>query len=112
MTAPQLDHLMTLEAPVQTSDGAGGQISGWVPLGTIWAALQPRSGRISGDAVGGISRASYHVVTRAAPMGDDARPQPGQRLTISGRVFSIRTVTEYDAAGRYLVCSTTEETRP
>jgi head-tail adaptor len=36
-----LRHRLTLEAPVEMSDGAGGVARSWTEAGQIWAAIEP-----------------------------------------------------------------------
>ncbi|KMK67710.1 head-tail adaptor protein [Puniceibacterium sp. IMCC21224] len=109
MTPPRLNRSFVLEAPMSSSDGAGGQTSVWTALGTIWGELRSRSGRETNGEAGSLSTASYRITIRAAPVGQSRRPVPGQRLLLGPRVFKIQAVTETDVAGRYLTCLSEEE---
>ena len=100
--AVRLLRRLVLEAPERTPDGAGGFVTGWVPVGTLWADVTARTSRE--DLVAGVkrSRVRYRIVVRGAPVGAAQRPRPDQRLREGGRVFSILSVAERDAGGRNL----------
>lgn len=109
MRLPQLNHAMVLETPEQLPDGAGGYVEGWLPLGTLWAEINGRTGRETRSAGAFVSRAAFRIVVRGAPFGSPERPRPQQRLRDGLRVFNITAVTEHDPEGRYLICHANEE---
>lgn len=109
MTPPVLNRGLVLEAPVSVPDGAGGQITTWSALGTLWGELKPRSGRETNGEAGPLSTARYRITVRAAPPGQTRRPEPGQRMLLGSRRFRILAVTEADTRGRYLSCLAEEE---
>ncbi|SFD53944.1 head-tail adaptor protein [Roseivivax sediminis] len=109
MSAPRLTCELTLEAPQKLPDGAGGFAETWQALGTLWGAVEARSGRDGGSAGGPVALTSYRIIVRGAPMGDPARPAPGQRFVFETRRFVIEAVAERDPAGRYLTCFAEEE---
>lgn len=102
---PQLTRRLLLEGPDRVADGAGGFSETWVPLGTVWAEVLPRTGR---DAAG-LARMGYRITLRAAPQGAPSRPRPSQRFRDGARIFTIDAVTESDPGGRFLICFATEE---
>ena len=110
MTAPRLNTALLLETPERVSDGAGGFTEGWVALGTLWAEVRPGTGRSAGENGLPLSRVPLKITVRAAPQNAPSRPHAGQRFRDGTRVYAIRSVTEADAAGRYLICQTEEET--
>ena len=109
MSAPRLTRALVLETPVTVPDGAGGQSVAWTALGTLWAAIKPGAGRERQDSLGTTGEVSLRITLRAAPMGSTARPRAGQRLREGSRLFRILSVTEADAAGRYLTATAIEE---
>lgn len=109
MKLPRLNRRLTLEAPQKVSDGAGGYQTTWVPLGQLWASLQPRGGGERESDAAPISAVSYKIIVRGAPQGNPARPAPDQRFRDGARIFRIRAVTESDADGMYLTCFADEE---
>lgn len=109
MTGAALNRPLVLEERVEVSDGAGGLTTSWAALGTLWAAVDARSGRAGrqGDAV--VARASFRITVRAAAVGAPSRPRPDQRFRDGARVFRILAVAEADAGARFLICFAQEE---
>jgi SPP1 family predicted phage head-tail adaptor len=62
--ADDLDRRLTLEAPVETDDGAGGVSLSYESVATLWALVVPLGVRadVSADSLGGASR--YRIVIR------------------------------------------------
>lgn len=106
----RLTRKLVLEAPERTEDGAGGFVESWVALGTLWAAVDMRSGREARGEVAALSRAAFRITVRAAPVGAPSRPVAGQRFREGDRVFLVRAVGEADGDARYLMCFAEEET--
>jgi len=109
MRQPWLNRRMVLESVTRNSDGAGGFVESWVPLGELWAEVKPRSGGERDGEDVGVSRLDVRVTVRAMPVGASGRPVAGQRLREGARIFRILAVTEPDASGRYLTCLAREE---
>jgi SPP1 family predicted phage head-tail adaptor len=82
-------HRVTLEAPVEVADGAGGVTRGWAAVATMWAAIEPRDPRpaIVGEAPAVI--ASHRVTLRWR-----AGVVAGQRLRLGQRLLQIRSVAD------------------
>ncbi len=110
MTAPvTLDRPLLLEAPTRVADGAGGFALTWVAVGTLWAALQPGSGREAAGEEVTTARVPYRITVRGAPDGSPRRPKAEQRFRDGARLFTILAVTERDPRGQYLTCFAQEE---
>lgn len=109
MSAPNLSRALVLETPVVTPDSAGGHGTTWTALGTLWAEVRAGSGRERRSTLGPSGEVPLRVTVRAAPQDSDRRPRAGQRFREGSRLFRILTVTEADAQGRYLTCTTIEE---
>ncbi|WP_296417362.1 head-tail adaptor protein [Pseudooctadecabacter sp.] len=108
--AYRLNRQLLLETPARVADGAGGFTQSWMPLGHLWAHVVARSGREAAGTAAPLSRVSYKIFVRAAPVGSQARPKPDQRFVEGTRVFRILAVAEDDTDGRYLACTAQEET--
>lgn len=102
MDAPKLTHQFTLEDPVRTDDGGGGVVITWTALGTLWGALDTRSG--SEDFAGNrpTARVTHRVIIRSSPVGSPQRPSPEQRLRRGDRIFAIRAVADYEEMASHL----------
>ncbi len=109
MSAPRLNRQLVLEAPDVLSDGAGGFMQGWSPLGVLWAEVLPRSGRETAQTGAPVSRMAYRITVRGAPFGSPERPAAQQRFREGPRIFTIEAVAEADVQGRYLTCFAQEE---
>lgn len=109
MGTPRLNRRLVLEARSEAPDGAGGFAPQWVPLGTLWANVDARTGRDRSGEEAALSNMTHRIVVRAAPHGAPSRPEPGQRLRDGARAFVIMAVAERDAGARYLTCFAEEE---
>lgn len=109
MNAPQLTRKLVLETPATASDGAGGFIESWQPLGTVWAEIKTGTGRERAGAFTTVSRMAFRITVRAAPVGSDQRPRPDQRFREGTRLYRIVAVSERDPQGLYLICFANEE---
>lgn len=105
MKPPLLNRQLTLETPARLADGAGGFSESWQSLGTLWGAVQLRSGR----EASGLSHSRFKITLRAAPEGHSMRPRADQRLVEGPRRYRIDAVHEADPQGRYLTCFAHEE---
>jgi len=97
-----LNRKLVLESRVSTPDGAGGQVIGWSPQGTLFADVKARSAKEARIERRDRSSVSYQIHVRYAPVGSARRPTPDQRFSENGRIFSILAVTEADNQNRYL----------
>ena len=110
MTAHQLSRRLTLEAPVQMPDGAGGHTLSWTELGHHWADIRASRGRETAVPGGRAGQLALKIVVRATPQGAPSRPRPEQRFREGARLFEIATVAEMPGRPDLLVCYATEET--
>lgn len=109
MNRMHLNRRLVLETLETGTDGAGGFVSVWQALGTVWAQLEPAPVReaVIGDRIETVQ--PVQITLRAAPVGDPSRPLVGQRLREAGRCYRIVGVSERDGRGTYLLCQTREE---
>ena len=109
MKLPNLNRRLTLEAPQDVPDGAGGFDRIWMPMGEHWAEVTFASGRETSNGPTAVAQNALRIVVRASPVGTAARPLPSQRFREGTRVYRIETVAEADQAGRFLMCRAQEE---
>ncbi len=95
---------------MRVSDGAGGYVSDWQLLGSLWAEVKPGTGREAAAFAATVSRVPYRITVRASPVGAPSRPIAGQRFRDGERIFSINAVSEQDVHAHYLICHAQEET--
>ena len=106
---PRLNRLMVLEAVDRAPDGAGGFVEVRRVLGRLWAELDPRSGRESGEEEAPLGPVTCRITVRGAPPSSPRRPRPGQILREGTRVFRLLAISEADAGARFLTCYAREE---
>jgi SPP1 family predicted phage head-tail adaptor len=92
-----LHHRLTLEAPVETQDGAGGVVRAYEPVATLWAALRPVSARESVEAAQRGIAVTHRIALRFSP---DITPR--HRLRAGNRIFRIVTLRDRDGRRRFL----------
>ena len=100
-----LRHRVLIEEPVRTPDAGGGAEITWTPVASVWAEIQPKSGRevFESDQLGG--RITHDVRIRHR-----AGITPKMRITHKGRLFDIRHVASPDERREWLVCACEETT--
>jgi head-tail adaptor len=106
--SPQLSRRLVLEERRREPDGAGGALTSWVELGTLWAEVTPRAGRESFEGGRPVPRLRHRIVIRAAPTGAPSRPRPDQRFRDGARILNILTVSERGPDGRFLLIEAEE----
>jgi SPP1 family predicted phage head-tail adaptor len=88
VTAPgELNRRLTLQAPVETDDGAGGVTRSYAAVTTLWAKVQPVSAQsdVSADRLGAALR--LRIVIRAR---DDLTTR--HRFTEGARIYRVLAV--------------------
>ncbi|MGX1787236.1 phage head closure protein [Bosea sp. NPDC055332] len=97
---------LLLEAPIETADGAGGQLRSFETIAAVWAQLEWLSGneRWRGERP---EQAASHRITLRWRSGVDT----GQRLRDGHQIFEIRAVGDPDGSRRRLVCLVEEVSR-
>jgi SPP1 family predicted phage head-tail adaptor len=100
----QLRHRLTLEAPDETPDGAGGVVRSWTALGEIWAAIEPLSAGESIVADKRVGRLTHRIVIRHR-----ADLTLNHRFRLGTRTFAIRSLRDAEERGRLLECLVEEE---
>jgi SPP1 family predicted phage head-tail adaptor len=87
MRIGRLRHRITIEEPTRTADGMGGWTVTWTEVSTVWAGVEPVSGkeRIAADAVE--AEVTHKVIIRYASW-----LTPDMRITFGDRHFDIRAI--------------------
>lgn len=105
----RLTRPLLLEEAQRVGDGAGGFRRVWVVLGTLWADVQPGTGRERSGEFVTLSSLPFSIIVRAAVQGAPSRPKADQRFRDGTRLFRILAVTEDGPGGQFLVCHAREE---
>ena len=92
MTDPgTLNRRLTLEAPVESADGAGGVTRGYAAVATLWASLTPVAARGNVEAAGLGTTVTHRIQIRTST-GITLR----HRFRDGARVFRIVAMRDRD----------------
>ena len=94
-----LRHRIEIQQIARTSDGGGGAVIAWTPLGEVWAAIWPRNASESFDLGRNAGRATHDIWIR---FRNDVRPE--MRFRFGTRTFDIRGVIDVEDRGAWLKC--------
>lgn len=84
-------------------DGAGGTLTTWFPLATVWARVRELSGRAGQSADGRSSFISHSVVMRFR-----TDLSPGDRIVYRGRNLEVVNAADLNGRRAYLSCTCSE----
>lgn len=98
-TIGDLIHRLSLEAPVRTSDGAGGVIRTFALVAEVWGDIRAQSGHERQDA----DRLGAHVSLAIWIRHRDGL-SPDHRFRLGQRIFEIRSVIDHNGRNRFLEC--------
>lgn len=98
MNAGQLDQRVTVERASSGTDDYGEVITGWTPVCTTWATVEPLSGREYIAAMSAQSEVTTRIRMRYRPGITSA-----DRVIHEGTVYGITSVIDYKSANRELV---------
>ena len=98
MRAGALRHQVVIERPQITRDSAGGEVTTWLSIATVYASVEPISGRewVTANAAGG--DLSHRVRMRYTPDLDLT-----DRLRFNSRIFQVESVINTDERNVELV---------
>lgn len=98
MSAGELRHRVTVQSPTKIADEAGGVNTSWADLATVWAAIEPLTGRERFHAQRQDMSVSHRLTMRfvAAVTAD-------HRVKFGNRLFNIRSVINPGERNRWLV---------
>ena len=88
MTIGAMRQRVTLQQESQTADGAGGYALNWTDVATVWAEIEPMSGREIRFARRLEARLSHVIALRYRSDITTA-----MRVSYDGRLFNIRAIT-------------------
>lgn len=101
-----LRHRVTLQAPLDTDDGAGGVTTAWSDVATLWAAIVPAGPGSTAE------RLAAGRIEAAARLRLTIRHRPGlshaMRFVAGPRVLAILGIADPDGRGRWLTCDCEE----
>jgi len=98
MQAGRLDQRVTVERYSTIYDDWGSPVAAWTPLATVWAAVEPLTGReyFAADAAQSEVTARIRMRYRPGITSQD-------RVIHEGKTYGIESVIDVRSAGRELV---------
>jgi SPP1 family predicted phage head-tail adaptor len=100
----RLRHRLTLEAPEEAPDGAGGVVRTWTPLGQVWAAIEPVGASEAIVADRRLARLTHRIVLRRR-----SDLTLNHRFRLGARTFVLHALRDPDEQGRFVECLVSEE---
>jgi len=99
MQAGRLRHRVTVQRATDSIDQYGDQTPTWASLGTVWASVEPLSGREYFAAAQMQSEVSTRIVIRPI---SGVTLTPKDRVKFGSRYFDIQSVINRDERNREL----------
>ena len=99
----RMRHRLTLEAPVESDDGAGGRSLAWTAIATVWGAIEEVSGQEAAPEEAEIELRRLRITVRAS-----VEIRASRRFVAGDRIIDILGVRDAEGRGRYLLCDCRE----
>lgn len=97
MRAGELRKRVLIQQRSTGQDTSGGQLTTWSDVATVWAAIEPMSGRELINAAAAQSEATHTVLLRYRP-----GIVPAMRINYQSRLFDIKAVLDENERHRML----------
>ena len=98
LRAGQLNRRITLQRRGSAQDSFGGVQATWIDVATVWADIQPLSGRELENARRMASEVSHQITLRYQTLLTDTRAVAAYRARYKGRVFNLHAALNEDEA--------------
>jgi SPP1 family predicted phage head-tail adaptor len=108
MQPGRLNHRLVLQSRSTTLDSVGGQSTTWTPVATVWAAIQPLSGRDLIAAQASQSEISHRITLRYQALFADPKAVAALRAVYGSRIFDIHAAMNQDENNHTLVLMASE----
>ena len=96
LRAGQLNRRITLQRQSNVQDSYGGPVRTWLNVATIWADIQPLTGRELESAQRMASEISHQITVRYQASLTDTRVVSGYRALYKARIFNIHAALNED----------------
>lgn len=105
MRAGRLRNQVTIQTPTETRSGTSGQVvKSWATLATVWAGIEPLSGRELAQAGAEQSVSDFRIVLRYLSTVTNKC-----RVVFGSRVFEIQSVINRNERGADMELRCTEQ---
>ena len=109
--AGQLNHRVRIQQPSVVKDALGAPTQTWTDVATVWADIQPISGRETRMADRIAAEVSHQITVRYRPAFGDPQSVAQMRLLHRDRVFAIHAALNVDEADVAVTLLATEGAR-
>ena len=96
LRAGQLNRRISLQRQSNAQDSYGGPVRTWLNVATIWADIQPLTGRELESAQRMASEISHQITVRYQASLTDTRVVSGYRALYKARIFNIHAALNED----------------
>ncbi len=104
MRAGRLKHRVTIERATMSRDDYGEEIETFATLVTVWAGIEPTSGKENIHGGKEASLNSYNIIMRYT----DITPHDRINWSAKGRVFNVESILNRDEINKQLTISAVE----
>ena len=98
LRAGQLNRRITVQQQSSAQDSYGAPVRTWTDVATVWADIQPLSGRELESAQRMASEVSHQITVRYQAPFTDTRAVAAYRVRYKGRVFNLHAALNEDEA--------------
>lgn len=98
ISAGQLSHRIRIQQPTAVKDALGAPTQTWTDVATVWADIQPISGREARIADRMAAVVSHQITVRHRSEFNDPKWVAQMRVLYRARVFSIHAALNEDEA--------------
>jgi len=104
MCLSRLNRRLDIETPQSVSDGVGGAIITWLPVGTIWASLKPHHNIETPNAEKVTAQTTHTITIRYR-----SDLMPDMRFVLGVRTFEIISIINVQEQNFWLECLCVEK---
>ena len=108
LRAGQLTRRMRIQSRASTQDTFGGPNLVWTDVATVWAEIQPLTGRELDRAQRMASEVSHQITVRYQAIFADPKVVASYRTLYKGRVFNIHASMNEDERNTVLILLASE----
>lgn len=108
LRAGQLNRRVTLQRQSTVQDSYGAPLSTWIDVATVWADIQPLTGRELENAQRMASVVSHQITVRHQAALADSRAVAAWRALYKGRAFDIHAALNENEANVFITLLASE----
>lgn len=108
LRAGQLTRRLKIQSRSTTQDSYGGPGLVWTDIATVWAEIQPLTGRELESAQRMASEVSHQITVRYQALFADPKVVAGYRAIYKGRIFNIHASMNEDERNTVLTLLASE----